>query len=73
MVPLHQSREGVLTHIDLAMVMSWAHVRWDFEEGHTRQMVCAGGDIGQRVECLVLSLWVRVYGVHEGNVNGNSC
>jgi hypothetical protein len=44
------------------MVISQAHVRWSFREGSTRQR----GWVGQREECLVLFLWVRVHGIHEG-------
>ena len=32
-----QRRAEGLTHTDLVMVMSWAHVRWGFEEGPARQ------------------------------------
>jgi hypothetical protein len=36
-VPLHQRKAGGLTHIDLMVIISWAHVRWGFKESPTRQ------------------------------------
>jgi hypothetical protein len=47
-VPLDQRRAGELTHTDLVMVMVMlqAHIKWDFEEGPTRQRAPEGGSKG---------------------------